>query len=238
MGRGQVLRNQRLGRPGQRHGSDGGGGRRGEEERRGRGRGRGQQRDNSKRFSSQSQQQPYETTTTTTTAHIGIASSSSGPIQSTIDKDVRATTKREEDEEELMLGVFETQGNYYGSTGENENKFHDLQDTTFWKNSDPIASWNMQLVDQALIKVSLSDILGLPPHVTKSMENPTRQLIGTTLRNMNEANKDGEDEYKNHANESVIETKIAETKHTKMEEDPKSDDDDEDLESWLDSVIS
>jgi hypothetical protein len=246
MGRGQVLRNQRLGRPGQR-GSGGGrrgveegrggsvGGRRGVEEGRGRGRGRGQQRNDSnlslKHLPQQEQQsQPYKATTTT--AYAGIMSSLD---PSTVDNDFHVTStttttttttaNRIDDDDELMLGVFETQGNYYGNAIEKT----DLQDTNFWKSNDPSVSWNMKLIDQALSIVSLADILGLPPYLTESMENQTKHLIGATLRGKNLESIDSE---------SLPETKIAKTQYTEMEGGLDSNDDEEDLESWLDSVIS
>jgi hypothetical protein len=181
MGRSQVLRNQRQGRPGQKGRGDSGG-----------------------RTSSSKQEKDIR------------------PQQQVVGNNAwrfQEETLSEDDDTQLdeKLLALESHGKYANQVTEEVDSM--TITATFKLNVDQI--------QKGLASVSLSEILGLPPHLTASLEEQSRHLVGATLR---QSNKDTQAD----ASEKKVVLVDAETK----DKNDSKENDEDDMESWLDSVIS
>ena len=221
MGRSQVLRNQRLGRPGQRG--------------YGRGRGRGE------RIESSSRQR-----------RVGDANQDwkqgDGRIplntNSVVDNVTISQTTTAQDDVDEQIKALEAHGNYYGISSSINVKSENDEMGPINSFLGTVTSIDAERIDQGLSTLSISQILNLPLYLTESLEGQSRHLVGATLRRSYEycepdaADADVVTSEKVGGPTMVMEQHANENVSSDSTMTLKEEDDEEDMEAWLDSVIS
>lgn len=202
MGRTQVLRNQRLGRPGQK------------------GRGRGERIERPRKETGENA--PWR------------LSQNDGVDEST---PAKMSSQEELDDDLLAL---ESHGSYYGSPSFGIAMANDdiVSSGSFLGGLTKI---DVQQIDRGLSTLSLSEILGLPPHLTESLEDQSRHVVGATLRQTYNTDETVVGSSNDNEQTIIAEEKTVETQSQELSKETNGnteDDDEDDMESWLDSVIA
>jgi hypothetical protein len=203
MGRTQVLRNQRLGRPGQK------------------GRGRGERMERPRK-------ETGENAAWRVSLHDGV------------DVGPRAELSIQEELDEDLLAL-ESHGNYHGSPSFGIAMADDDDVVLSGSFLGALTKIDVQQIDRGLSTLSLSEILGLPPHLTELLEDQSRHVVGATLRHTYNHDEPVVGSCNDYGQASVAEAKTVGTKSNEESKETKEnteDDDEDDMESWLDSVIA